>query len=104
MPVEAQACGRPVVGLGRGGLLETVRDGESGVFFRESTPEALAAAMEQCEGMRWDSAAIRRGAERFAPARFEAEIDRWITEEGGAAGWDRPIEAVAPPGSRRSGT
>ena len=44
VPVEAQACGRPVVALARGGALETVLDGDTGVLFDEPTPESLAAA------------------------------------------------------------
>ncbi len=48
VPVEAQACGRPVVALGRGGALETVKDGETGVLFAEPTVESLAAALERC--------------------------------------------------------
>jgi glycosyltransferase involved in cell wall biosynthesis len=104
VPVEAQACGRPVVGFGCGGLLETVREGASGIFFREPTARALAEAMERCEGTRWDPSVVRAGVERFAPGRFEAEVDRWLREEGGAGAWDRPIEAAALPGSRLSGT
>jgi len=42
VPLEAQACGRPVVALGRGGALETVVDGETGVLVADSSPEALA--------------------------------------------------------------
>ena len=44
VPVEAQACGRPVVALGRGGALDTVIDGETGVLFADTTVESLAAA------------------------------------------------------------
>ena len=45
MPVEAQACGRPVVALGRGGALDTVIDGETGVLFGDTTVESLAAGL-----------------------------------------------------------
>lgn len=82
VPVEVQACGRPVIGLGRGGLLETVREGESGVFFSEPTAQALAAAMERCEATRWDPARIRQGSLRFGVERFEGEIDQWLRESG----------------------
>jgi glycosyltransferase involved in cell wall biosynthesis len=105
VPVEAQACGRPVVGLGRGGLLETVRDGPSGVLFPEPDAGALAAAMERCEGMRWDPAAIRDGVLRFSPERFEREVDRWLEEEGPrGTPWARENGTSAAPGSRSSGT
>jgi glycosyltransferase involved in cell wall biosynthesis len=112
VPVEVQSCGRPVVGLGRGGLLETVRDGEGGVFFSEPTPAALAAAMERSESISWNSARIREGALPFGGARFEREIDRWLAEEGfpgrdateEGSGWDRPNGTSGGHGSRPSGT
>ena len=46
-PVEAMACGTPVIALSRGGLLETVVEGETGTFFDEPSPEAIAAAVER---------------------------------------------------------
>lgn len=70
VPLEAQACGRPVVAYARGGALETVDPGVSGVFFDKQTPAALAAAVETCRRREWDGAAIRRHALRFAPAVF----------------------------------
>jgi glycosyltransferase involved in cell wall biosynthesis len=85
VPLEAQACGKPVVALGRGGLLETVVAGATGVFFEEQAPAALAAAVAQAAGMTWNPAAIRRHAEHFGAARFQeglrAEIGRLL--EGG---------------------
>ncbi len=80
VPVEAQATGAPVIGLGRGGLLETVRSPESGVFFAEPTAEALAAAILRFEQMSFDASAIRNGVLRFGPDRFEREVDVWLTE------------------------
>jgi glycosyltransferase involved in cell wall biosynthesis len=81
VPVEVQACGRPVVGLARGGLLETVRPGVSGILIDAPDPAALAAAMEQCESTRWDAGSIREGSLRFGRARFEEEVDRWVADE-----------------------
>jgi glycosyltransferase involved in cell wall biosynthesis len=66
VPVEAQACGTPVVALGRGGSLETVVDGETGVLFSEPTVGSLADAIARTGGMRFDRACIRRHAERFS--------------------------------------
>ena len=70
VPLEAQACGRPVVAYARGGALETVVDGVSGVFFQEQTEESLADAVERAARLGWDSAAIRANAESFGPERF----------------------------------
>ena len=47
VPVEAQSCGTPVVALGRGGALETVIDGETGVLFDEPTAASMADALER---------------------------------------------------------
>jgi len=70
VPVEAQACGRPVVAFGRGGALETIVDGQTGVFFQVQTEAALLAAVEQAAAMRWNPATIRANAERFGEAHF----------------------------------
>jgi glycosyltransferase involved in cell wall biosynthesis len=69
VPVEAQACGRPVVALGRGGALETVVPGETGVLFDEPTVDALAAALERVPKTHFDSDRIRRHALQFSRAR-----------------------------------
>src|SRR5688572_14407362 len=65
VPVEAQACGRPVVALGRGGALETVTDGDTGVLVDEPGAAPLAAALERVARIQFDSARIRAHAERF---------------------------------------
>jgi glycosyltransferase involved in cell wall biosynthesis len=83
VPVEAQACGTPVVGWGRGGILETVRDGVGGVLYQSPTATDLAEAMERLESGSWDPEEIRRGVLGFGPARFESEIDAWIEAEMG---------------------
>ena len=70
VPLEAQACGRPVVALARGGVVETVVAGQTGVFFAEQTEAALLAAVETAAAQRWSRAAIRRQAERFTPQCF----------------------------------
>ena len=78
VPLEAQACGRPVVAFGRGGALETVADGVSGVFFPEQTEEALEDAVVRAARTRWDPAAIRANAERFGPEPFLEGMAREI--------------------------
>ena len=74
VPLEAQACGKPVVAYGQGGLLETVVAGQTGLFFDQQTPEALADAVGRAEHVAWDPAAIRRHAEEFSEARFLAGL------------------------------
>ena len=80
VPVEAQACGRPVVALGRGGALDTVIDGDTGVLVSDTTVDALAAGLTRAAGTRWDAARIRRHAEKFSRTRFVSDIERVIDE------------------------
>lgn len=89
--VEAQAAGRPVIGFAAGGLLDTVeplpqRDSDlcdaapTGVLFAEQTPAALRGAIERFEKHEacFDPRVLRRWAERFSPARFDAALDQEI--------------------------
>ena len=69
VPVEAQACGTPVVALGRGGALETVVDGDTGVLFPESTAESMAAALERVSAIAFDPEKLHAHAEQFSRAR-----------------------------------
>jgi glycosyltransferase involved in cell wall biosynthesis len=91
VPVEAQACGRPVVALARGGALETVIDGVTGVLVDGESSEALAAGIHRALDAPLDPAAIRRNAERFGRARFEAEfgtaVDEILSAPAGEAAW-----------------
>jgi glycosyltransferase involved in cell wall biosynthesis len=80
VPVEAQACGRPVVALGRGGALETVLDGETGVLFPESTPRSLAAALDRAAAMRVDGDRLRAHAGGFSRERHMAQMRATIAE------------------------
>lgn len=70
VPLEAQACGRPVVAYAKGGALETVLDATTGLFFHEQTPESLADAILRADALPWSPAAIRAHAETFAIPRF----------------------------------
>ena len=74
VPVEAQAAGVPVIAYGVAGVLDSVIDGETGVFFSEQTPAALAAAILAFEDLALDENAIRDNARRFAPERFRDGI------------------------------
>ena len=84
-PVEALACGRPVVGLARGGATETVEDGRTGVLVNESTPEAFAAAIERVATTEFDTAYIRERALRFSRDTFHEHMRACIerTVSGG---------------------
>ena len=77
-PVEAQACGRPVIALARGGALETVVDGVTGVLVGESSPEAFAAGIARLRQISFDPAVIRRHAEKFDRAVFARSMQTAI--------------------------
>jgi glycosyltransferase involved in cell wall biosynthesis len=83
MPVEAQAGGTPVVAFGRGGALETVIDGQTGLFFYEQTVPAICDAVERFEARRdfFDPAEIRAHAERFGVDRFRREFSRLVDRQ-----------------------
>ena len=80
VPVEAQACGRPAVAWGRGGALETVIDGDTGVIFMDATADSLAAALARTGAQRWDRDRIRSHAERFSRPRFAGQLSALIGE------------------------
>jgi len=82
VPVEAQACGRPVVALGRGGVLDTVIDGENGVLFTEPNARSLQGALERVARGSFSSTRISQSAKRFSrdhhAQRMRAVIDETI--------------------------
>jgi glycosyltransferase involved in cell wall biosynthesis len=74
VPLEAQACGTPVVAVADGGAMETVVDGVTGALVTDPGAEAFGAAVAQVAAARVDRVAVRRHAERFARERFDREM------------------------------
>lgn len=70
VPVEAQACGKPVVAFARGGALETVVDGQTGVHFEEQSTACLQDAVARCASTDWEVQTIRQHAEQFSEQNF----------------------------------
>ena len=81
VPVEAQACGRPVVALAEGGAVESVIDGVTGMLVRDRSVEAFASAVREVSARAFDSAAIRRHAESFSRARFQQQFRDLVNAE-----------------------
>jgi glycosyltransferase involved in cell wall biosynthesis len=78
VPLEAQACGRPVVALGRGGATETIVAGETGVLVDDASADALAEGVAAALRTAFDPQAIRRHAERFGRSRFGDEMEALV--------------------------
>lgn len=86
VPVEAQSYGRPVIALGKGGALETIRVGDpgrgtdTGVFFVEQTPESVIGGILRFEEREhlFDPVAIQKNAHEFAPDRFKERFSEFV--------------------------
>jgi len=79
-PLEAMACGRPVIAYGKGGALETVVEDKTGIFFKEQSVGSLVEAVEVFDKKKLDSAKIRKRAEEFSNERFKEDIKRTVGE------------------------
>lgn len=82
-PVEAQASGTPVIGFGKGGLLETVIDGETGVLFYRQDVSGLIEAVKRFEEMEksFDCNKMRENAKKFDVSIFKSQLEDFITEK-----------------------
>jgi len=80
VPVEAQACGTPVIAYGRGGALETVIPGQTGLFFYQQEREDIIAAVREFEvsRSRFKPERIRENALRFSTERFLKEFREYM--------------------------
>ncbi|WP_112678801.1 glycosyltransferase [Micromonospora saelicesensis] len=78
IPVEAQACGTPVIGINRGGLLETVVDGETGFLIESTAPDGFAALTARLGELHEDR--IRANASTFSEAAFATKFSAWVSD------------------------
>ncbi|AKM80561.1 TPA: glycosyltransferase family 4 protein [Candidatus Saccharibacteria bacterium] len=79
--VEALAAGAPVIAYGKGGTLDIVQDGESGVLFQEQTTDAVAAAIEKAEALTFMPATLQRKAKRFDKSLFISKMRKIVSDE-----------------------
>lgn len=79
-PLEAMASGTPVIAFGKGGALETVINGRTGIFFNESNADSLMDAILRFEKEKFDPAECRRQAEKFSQSIFEDRLRQAIAE------------------------
>ncbi|MEZ4749654.1 MAG: glycosyltransferase [Bdellovibrionota bacterium] len=93
VPVEALACGTPVIAFGVGGAAETVRDGKTGVLFDEQSPAALAEAIRLFESTQIASTDCRLQAENFSKQRFQNELRTYFSDSSPATPRKAPRKA-----------
>ena len=104
VPVEAQACGTPVVALGRGGATESVADGATGVLYSKPGSGPLSDAIDRLRALRLDPGAATRNAGRFSRQRFRealaAALDAALREGGRGDLADETARRLLPGGRR----
>ncbi|MEX2145166.1 MAG: glycosyltransferase [Candidatus Spechtbacterales bacterium] len=79
--IESMASGRPVIAYGSGGALESVKEGETGIFFQERSAESLKEAVKKFENMDFDPQKIRKHAEKFDTIYFRRQIADFILQK-----------------------
>ncbi len=94
-PVEAQSCGTPVIAYGKGGALESVVEGETGIFFEQQNETSIACAVRRFETLQFDAEKIRQHALHFGKRRFQKELTQFVDACLHSRGWSRN-EIVAP--------
>ena len=78
-PIEAQACGTPVIAYGKGGALETIKENETGIFFYQQDVESIVDAVTRLESLSViEPQKCRENAEQFAIRRFKKETHEYI--------------------------
>lgn len=87
VPLEAQACGTPVIAFKRGGVLDTVREDSTGIFFEEQTVDALAAALRRFAGTPFEAATIRSHTQQFSSSRFRQRMATAVQDACILAPW-----------------
>ncbi|MBP6965255.1 MAG: glycosyltransferase [Armatimonadetes bacterium] len=97
-PVEAMACGKPVIAYAAGGALETVVDGITGRFFDEQTPEAIARVVRSFDPTAFDPSELRSHAESFDVSVFKKQI-KWYVDQK----YDEHISGAAMSAAPRTG-
>ncbi|MBI5302013.1 MAG: glycosyltransferase [Chloroflexi bacterium] len=79
-PLEANACGKPVIAFGGGGALETIVPGVTGELFREPTAQSLVQVLRAFDDRRYDPPTIRRHAEKFSVQVFSDKLMRLVRD------------------------
>lgn len=81
VPIFAMACGTPVIAYKKGGVLETVKENETGIFFSEQTPESLNETIEKFEKLHFDYKKIRAYTKKFDSSIFKEKLNDFVKEK-----------------------
>jgi len=81
VPIEAQACGTPVMALNDGGTAETVVDGVNGVHFETQCVEDIVNAVARFESLTFDTSRIAKDAKSYATSRFKQEMEDFVASK-----------------------
>jgi glycosyltransferase involved in cell wall biosynthesis len=92
-PLEAQACGRPIIAYGAGGALASVIDGVTGLFFHEQTVDSLAAALTSFDEHAFDPHIIHNHALEFDTSRFSRRMLQFIEAKMNEGKPAKPLSA-----------
>jgi glycosyltransferase involved in cell wall biosynthesis len=99
--VEAQAAGRPVIALRAGGALETVSEGQTGIFFDAQNEKALAQKIIEFENMHFSPDECRKNAERFSADKFRDKLWSFLQRHYSTVVTEglTPLKAASPAGN-----
>ena len=89
IPVEVQACGRPVIAYGKGGALETIVNKKTGIFFYEQNKESVIKAIKEFEQMKFNTEDILKNSKKFSKEIFKEKILKIVEEKLNEKNCDR---------------
>lgn len=81
LPIEAQACGTPVIALGVGGTKETIKNKVSGIHFNKQTKEDIIKSVKEFETMDFNYRQISQDVDSFSTKRFKQELREFINSK-----------------------
>lgn len=79
-PLEAMASGTPVIAYGSGGALETVINGQTGIYFSQQTAQSLQGALDQLDSVTWSNEVMKQQATKFSKQHFKTQLRRSIAQ------------------------
>jgi len=81
IPLEAMACGCPIIAYAQGGALETVIDGKTGILFKKQTPDSLKHAIQKRTTLKFNHENIQKHAQNFTEEKFQKEMFQLIEKK-----------------------